>query len=207
MSKTAFEFPILALFGFGFAISVTALPQQAAEDLIQQPVADRIVYQPDAIERITTVCARHPFLIQLLCARVFDQAAIDEVRRVSKRQVDVAIDDLVSDMEHFRTLWGYAGSEHARTILWICHHLYDGPDPVTFDLLENMLEARQVHLTADDLRGDLEHLRELELMSLVEDGAYHVYQLAIPLMGLWIQRNVDSKELMKLAVQEGRSES
>ncbi len=62
-------------------------------------------------------------------------------------------------------------------------------------------------MSADSLRDDLDHLRELELISQVPDGPYHVYRLTVPLMGLWIERNVDRRELLKLAVQEGRAES
>ena len=257
-----------ALFGFGFAVSVTALPQDAAAALVREPVAGRLAYQPDAVEQITTVCARHPFLIQLLCARVFNLAVSRDLRRVSVRDVDEAIDDMVRDNEHFRTLWGYAGSERARYLLWLCHDLQDGPDPVTFDLLQNQLETSRIGyglaagdgygdgsgdgygfgdgagggtgdgsgygygsadgsgrgdgygggrgttglpnrsdiVGADGLAEDLDHLRELELVSQEADGRYHVYRLAIPLMGLWIERNIDSRELVKLAVLEGRSE-
>lgn len=218
-----------ALFGFGFPIPVSALPQDAAENLVQKPVAGRLTYQPDAIERITTLCARHPFLIQLLCARVFDRAVEDKARHVTKKQVDAAVEDMIRDNEHFRTLWGYASSERARYILRLCHDLQDGPDPVTFDLLQNKLEAARVGygfgdgsvggrgdgsglgfddiISADGLRDDLDHLRELELISQVPDGTYHVYRLTVPLMGLWIERNVDCRGLLKLAVQEGRAES
>ncbi len=195
-----------ALFGFGFAICVTALPRDGAAALIQKPVAGRLTYQPGAVEDILTLCACQPFLIQLLCARVFDHAAADQARHVSKKLVDSAVEDLVRDNEHFRTLWGYAGSERARYILRLCHDLQEGPDPVTFDLLQNKLDHSEVFMDADSLRDDIDHLRELELVSQEPDGHYHVYRLAVPLMGLWIERNIDGRELLELAVQEARQE-
>ena len=56
-----------ALFGFGHRIPVSALPLEDARLLVTRPVDGRLVYVPEARDRVVELCARQPFLIQSLC--------------------------------------------------------------------------------------------------------------------------------------------
>ncbi len=196
-----------ALFGFGLSVSVTALPRSDAERLVREPVAGRLVYQPEAVDRIVDVCASHPYFVQGLCAQVFEEAAAASQRRVSVRLVDDAIAEMMKDNEHCQTLWGYAGpdtppgSERCRYALLLCHTLADSPDPVTMDLLESELQTAEIYV-GDSIGNDLDHLMELELISRQENAGRHTYGLAVPLMGTWIQRHIDRSKCKKRAVNE-----
>lgn len=191
-----------ALFGFGHRVPVSGLQLEDARLLVTRPVDGRLVYVPEARDLVVQLCARQPFLIQSLCNRIFESAARSTRRTVTVDDVNTAAEAMTDDNEHFRTLWGYAGTERRRFLLALCRNLRDGP-PITLDLLEQSLRRHGVHLHRGERFGDdLEFLRELELLELRGTRGESAYQLAIPLMGAWIERNVDFEHQRRRAVEE-----
>ena len=90
---------------------------------------------PQARDRLVELCACHPYLIQSLCNRVFEQAATGSDRTITVEIVEQAAAEMVLDNEHLQTLWGYVGSERRRLVLELCDHLAAGADAVNVDLL------------------------------------------------------------------------
>ena len=194
-----------ALFGFGHRIGVSALPEAEARRLVTEPVAPRIRYLPQARDRLVALCARHPFLIQSLCSRVFDLAAAGSERTITGDFVERAATEMVRDNEHFQTLWGYAGSERRRLILALTDRLADLADAVNLDLISMKLEEHRVPVRDDKaLADDLTELRELEILEIDETYRGGTYRLSIPLMRKWLRLNVDFEDLMKRARREAR---
>ena len=193
-----------ALFGFGYRIGVSALPMDDARRLVAEPVEGRLDYLPQARDRIVELCARHPFLIQSLCNRVFEQAASRNVRTITVGIVERAATEMVEDNEHFRTLWDYAGRTRRRLLLAFCDRLAEGPDPVNLDLLEVTLRENRVpFLGVSDLADDIRELREIELIDLDERDRRPAYRLAVPLMAKWLRSNVDFEDLLVRARRLG----
>ena len=194
-----------ALFGFGHRIGVSALPKEEARRLVTEPVARRIRYLPQARDRLVALCARHPFLIQSLCSRVFDQAAAGSERTITGVLVDRAATEMVRDNEHFRTLWGYAGSERRRLILALSDRMADAPDAFNRDLIGMKCEEYRVPVRDDEaLADDITELRELELLEIDQSYRGGTYRLAIPLMAKWLRMNVVFDDLVGRARQEAR---
>ena len=192
-----------ALFGFGHRIGVSALPKEEARRLVTEPVAGRIRYLPQARDRLVVLCARHPFLIQSLCSRVFDQAAAGSERTITGVLVERAATEMVRDNEHFRTLWGYAGSERRRLILALSDRMADAPDAFNRDLIGMKCEEYRVPVRDDEgLTDDITELRELELLEIDESYRGGTYRLAIPLMAKWLRMNVVFDDLVGRARQE-----
>ena len=192
-----------ALFGFGYRIGVSALPKADARCLVTEPVAGRLRYLPQAVEQLVALCACHPFLIQSLCSRVFDQASTGSDRTITLDIVERAATEMVRDNEHFQTLWGYAGSERRRLILALCDRLAEGSDAVNIYLLRLEFDRYGVPIRRDsDLADDIAELRELELMDLDPSYRNGTYRLSIPLMAKWLKRNVDFGDLVVRAKQE-----
>ena len=161
-----------ALFGFGHRVPVSELPLEDARLLVKQPVERRLTYVPEAMDRVVELCSRQPFLIQSLCNRIFERTALSHERTVTVGAVDAAATEMVQDNEHFRTLWGYAGTERKRFVLSLCQRLKGGPDPITLRLLETKLEEYGIPLPHYSRLGDdLEYLRELELVEPPRDFA------------------------------------
>ena len=192
-----------ALFGFGYRIGVSALPKEDARLLVTQPVAGRIRYLDEARDRLAELCAYYPFLIQSLCNRVFDQAATGNERAITLDIVERAATEMVHDNEHFQTLWGYAGSERRRFILELCDRLAAGSDAVNISLFRSEFVKYGIPVRRDrDLVDDIAELRELELIDLDKSYRSGTYRLSIPLMAMWLKRNVDFDDLVVRVRQE-----
>jgi len=194
-----------ALFGFGYRIEVGALPLKDAQELVTRPVKDHLVFVPQARDRVVELCACHPFLIQSLCNRIFEYAVRTNEKTITLNAVKTAAEEMVHDNEHFRTLWDYAGTERRRLVLAIFTQLLDHPMPITINFLETKFEELGVIIPArEQLGNDIEFLRELELIKMDKTIKESVYQLAIPLMGDWIQRHIDFESSRLSAVREGQ---
>ena len=192
-----------ALFGFGYRIGVSALPKDGARRLVTKPVAGRLRYLQQAVDRLVELCACHPFLIQSLCSRVFDQAATGSDRTITLDIVERAATEMVRDNEHFQTLWGYAGTERRRLILALCDRLAAGSDPVNIHLLRTEFDGYGLPVRRDrDLADDIAELRELELVYVDTSYRNGTYRLSVPLMAKWLKRNVDFDDLVVRAKQE-----
>ena len=191
-----------ALFGVGHRVPISGLRLEDARLLVTQPVDGRLVYVPEARDLVVQLCAKQPFLIQSLCNRIFESAARSERRTITVDDVTTATEVMTEDNEHFRTLWGYAGTERRRFVLALCQNLGDRT-PITMDLLERSLRRHGVHLHRGERLGDdLESLRELELLELRGTRGGSSYRLAIPLMAAWIERNEDFENQRRKAVAE-----
>ena len=192
-----------ALFGIGYRVTVSEIPEEDARLLITRPVDGRLTYVPDATNLAIELCARHPFLIQSLCARIFDWAAETDERTVTLGAVEAAVEEMVKDNEHFDTLWNYAQTERRRFLLALCRKLKGGPDPITLSLLEAQVEEYGIALPhREGLGEDLESLRGLELIELQDTTGGSTYRLSVPLMEDWIGRNVDFEHQRQKAVRE-----
>ena len=192
-----------ALFGLGYRIGVSALSIDDARRLVTEPVEGRLAYLPQARDRLVKLCARHPFLIQSLCNRVFEQAAATGASTVTVDSVQQAATEMVRDNEHFRTLWDYTGSARRGLLLALCDRLKDEPDAVNLDLFKEELRKREVPIRrVRDLADDLTELRELELLDFDESYRGGTYRLAVPLMAQWLRMNVDFDDLVVRAREE-----
>ena len=192
-----------ALFGLGYRVGVSALSIDDARRLVTAPVEGRLAYLPQARDRIVELCACHPFLVQSLCSRVFEQAAATGASTVTVDAVQQAATEMVRDNEHFRTLWDYTRSARRRLILALCDRLQAEPDAVNLDLFEVELRKLGVPLRSTrDLADDVTELRELELLDFDESYRSGTYRLAVPLMAQWMRVNVDTDELVVRAREE-----
>ena len=192
-----------ALFGFGYQIGISALPLDDARKLVTGPVEGRLLFLPEARDRIVNLCACQPFLIQSLCTRIFEQSKRQTERTVTPTLVESATTAMVEDNEHFRTLWNYAGTERRRMILAICQRFGSSDDPTNLDFLETKFEEFGVRVPKKrGLGEDLDFLRELELIDFDSTQGREAYALSIPLMEKWIQRHIDFEDLKREAMRE-----
>ena len=196
-----------ALFGFGYRIGVSALPREEAGRLVTEPVAGQLDYAAQARDHLVDLCACHPFLVQSLCSRVFDQAATGSERTINLDMVERAASEMVQDNEHFQTLWEYAGSERRRLILALCASLTHGARTVSLRQLKTKLQENGVATPGEnDLADDITELRELEMLDFDESSDGGTYRLSVPLMAMWMEINVDFHDLLSRALREAESQ-
>lgn len=189
------------LFGMGPTIKVEALDRQAAERLVTEPVEGALVYAPAARDRVVDLCARQPYLIQSLSEEIYNHCAIKDLRTVTTEVVNEAAEEFVAESGHFRDLWKEIGTARRRYLTWLIETLQDGPDRITFDLLDERMGAAR--LQRKGLARDLEALRDLDIISYDEPGSEGAYRLVVPLFGRWIRQKDGSAELAEARDEQG----
>ncbi|MFP2929763.1 restriction endonuclease subunit S [Pyxidicoccus sp. 3LG] len=193
-----------ALFGIGHRIGVDPLAPSEVAALVTHPVEGRLAFSEDAIQTITHATARQPYLVQSLCARIFEFAKRHNWRFIRRAEVDESASHMVHDNEHFHVLWSYAQIERRRYLLWLCHRLAEEPHRVNAALLTQRLEEAGVVVSVDLVDDDLKYLIELELVALNNTVLGPQYELAVPLMGRWMNENVDGEAQRRRAVHEAQ---
>ena len=188
-----------ALYGLGTRFGVSSLSVEHARRLVTEPVRDRLTYSPEAVERAIFLSSGQPYLLQCLCNRIFDMSAQLKTRSVTLDLVNKAENALVEDNEHFASLWDYAKSDRRRFIMALCHKESDSPDLLRLGVIQERLLSHGIEIRDETLIADLEYLRELELIKLVDGASAGNYILAIPLMGTWIDKQQDFAAIKRKA--------
>lgn len=202
-----------ALYGLGTSIPVTALDTESARKVVTEPVRDQLAFSQEAIERVIEVTARHPYLMQCLCNRVFDYAVQTKSRSITASVVNDAAHGLVRDNEHFASLWDYAalgpetGRHRRQLILLLCALSLKQGTHIGFGTLHEQLAQVGVDVNDDALDVDLSYLRELELIEFSGEIGDGEYRLAIPLMADWIEQQQDADVVASRARTEAEEEN
>ena len=202
-----------ALYGLGTSIPVTALDTESARKVVTEPVRDQLAFSQEAIERVIEVTARHPYLMQCLCNRVFDYAVQTKSRSITASVVNDAAHSLVRDNEHFASLWDYAalgpetGRHRRQLILLLCALSFKQRTHIGFGTLHEQLAQGGVDVDDEALDTDLSYLRELELIEFSGEIGDGEYRLAIPLMADWIEQQQDADVVASRARTEAEEEN
>lgn len=201
-----------ALYGLGTSIPVTALDSESARKVVTEPVRDQLTFSQEAIERVIEVTARHPYLMQCLCNRVFEYAVQTKSRSITASVVNDASHSLVRDNEHFASLWDYAalgptaGRHRRQLILLLCAISFKHGTHIGFGTLHEQLAQVGVDVEDAPLDADLSYLRELELIQFTGEIGDGEYRLAIPLMADWIEQQQDADVVSSRARTEAEEE-
>jgi type I restriction enzyme M protein len=202
-----------ALYGLGTSIPVTALDTENARKVVIEPVRDQLAFSPEAIDRVIEVTARHPYLMQCLCNRVFDYAVQTKSRSITASVVNDAAHGLVRDNEHFASLWDYAalgpetGRHRRQLILLLCALSFKQGTHIGFGTLHEQLAQVGVDVEDELLDADLSYLRELELIEFLGEIGEGEYRLSIPLMADWIEQQQDADVVASRARTEAEEEN
>lgn len=202
-----------ALYGLGTSIPVTVLDVDSARKVVTEPIRGLLTFSQEAVDRVIEITARHPYLMQCLCNRVFSYAVHMKSRSITASVVNDAAQELVRDNEHFASLWDYAalgpkaGRYRRQLILLQCARSFKHGTRVGFGTLHEQLAQGGVDVTEEALDVDLTYLRELELIDLSGEIGDGEYCLTIPLMADWIEQQQDAVVVVSRARSETEEEN
>jgi tetratricopeptide (TPR) repeat protein len=83
---------LLGLFRKAPTFEIGLLNQTHTNDLITQPTADVMFYEPDGLNAIWDLTAGHPYFTQVLCFALFTQAREDDWWQITAADVERAVD-------------------------------------------------------------------------------------------------------------------
>lgn len=193
------------LFGMGFHVDVTAIDRADAARLVTEPVAGRLTIHPTVVDHIVRLCASQPYLIQMVCSKIFVRCSVSGDRDITIAFVnDVVNNDLIAGWGHYNPFWVSADFERTRLLLFVVDRLSTANDgaPVSLLMIEDELVQCGVQLPRDELVGDhLKALMQLELIANEKDGRYRI---AVPLFAMWMNRNKDYQDQLERAQVESK---
>jgi type I restriction enzyme M protein len=192
------------LFGIGTPIVVGPLKPEAAKSLVIRPAERVLNYSDSAVERILELCAFQPFLIQSLASAIFEECASAMITSVTTELVNQSAQALVLNNEHFYTIFRQQSlTARQRFLACLIDSLGDTAAKATFDVIRDNLEAAGIQVESDvHLKGDLEDLRERELVAFIPDSPVGYYKIEVPLFSQWLRAKVDFQAERREAMQE-----
>jgi type I restriction enzyme M protein len=182
------------LFGMGEPLKLAGLEDNEAKELIELPVAGRLVFTDEAVRLITTLTARQPLLIQAMCMRIFDICKATSDRSVNATLVERVAEEKVADNEHFETLWSYIANDRQRLLVFFVEMMQARSEDATFDRLIDAGEAAGINFTQKSLKDALTDLLDLEVLHVTPQPSPANYRMEVPLFARWLRQNKDFAE-------------
>jgi type I restriction enzyme M protein len=195
-----------ALFGLGTRIGVSELDTLNARKLVTEPSLGQLNFTDDALDFIVDQTGRHPFLIQCLCNKLYDNAAKQNIRQIDSKFVFNAISEFIKDNEHFMYFWNLAevtpGDSRCQLILFIfAREERDGNTLTSGELKETLIECG-IDLTEKQFDLFINYLMELELIRRKGERGEQIYSLTTPLLSVWLLESQDYERVLASARQQ-----
>ncbi len=169
---------------------ISYLQRTDAVNLIQQPVAGRVAYDPDAIEAICRLTAGQPFYTQLICQNLIDHLNERRTNRATRSVVSAVVEAVVENPPpQMISLFDSLPADEKLALAHLAERL-SGPD----DQQPAVALARQArgskystNLTSQRIGSALESLFGRELLDK-GPGPDPGYAFRMDLWRLWIAR-------------------
>jgi hypothetical protein len=164
-------------------VHISYLNEAETRQLVERPTRDfKLIYQPDACQRVLDLTSGHPYLVQLLCANIvaLKNEQAPAVRNLARNtDVDAAVPEALAHGEFF-----FADIEQNQVDskgLALLRYLATAGEKAVFDG-----EAFSPYSTEpDDLAPALEDLIRRELIKPVGDG----YRFQVELLRRWFAQD------------------
>lgn len=187
------------LFGMGRVVHVGSLDVGAARALVEEPVAGRLRWEPDAVAWAVDVTASEPFVLQTLCNEVFASAVVRQTNVVNRRMIEQVARAVARDNEHLRALWTDVADPYHRLVLCACAVISISSVHRAADLgtIEARLAERGLSSVERLVAPALEALQADELVELTLAEGLQRYRLCPPLFAHWINQNHGLEALVR----------
>ena len=169
---------------------ISFLSKDDCKSLIIKPVEGVISYDPEAIEKITTITSGHPYFTQLTCHELFSRCQASGSRVITSDDVDDIVDNVVErGTVNLKFIWDEA-SDLER---WILAALAQN-NQISNNEIAQLLKAQGVLFSDSDLNSAILHLRDKDV--LTKDNRFIVY-----LLKRWLKTNRPMERVREELVQ------
>jgi hypothetical protein len=194
---------IASLLSFSYRIGLDPLEEEEALALVQKPVENKLIYKHSVAEDIVDECARQPFLIQVLCNKIFNCCVQMDKRYVSPEILSIAIEEMTYKNEHFQSLWEQVGNARRQYLICLIDELQKERGWTNLERLIDTLQEREfIYPRSLNLEDDLSLLVDLEIIKLTVEQPISKYEINIPLMSRWLNRHFDRDAIKRTACKE-----
>lgn len=171
-----------SIFKVAKAAHVSFLEETEARQLIVKSASEIFEYDEEAVGRITSITACHPYLTQLVCSKLFDYTEAARKTRVTADDVEAVIDGAIAAGEAgLAWLWDSL-SPAERPVLSIVAHAAKGGHAATRDEIDRTLKDLRVQFSGLELTRAPDNLTKRELLRRTTDG----YEFVVEFLQRWI---------------------
>jgi hypothetical protein len=172
------------------------LDEADSEEAITRPINDAacpIRIDKLLVHMITRTSGGYPYFIQFICREVFDSLLL--VWSPEKVRYPIAIDAIVRklDSDFFAGRWARA-TDRQRELLWVIAHIDCGSDD-EFTVSEVVEQSKRMSEKPFSSSHVNQMLSALAGAGLIYKNRYAKYSFAVPLLGEFIKRNMNSELL------------
>ena len=173
------------LFNVALHRRIGLLGEREAKDLITQPVAEYLVYDEGALQRMLRNTAGNPYFLQLLCYEVVRQANRERRAYVSLDSVNSGLTRVIElGQSQFVFMWNQMTAEE-QCVLRTSASLVSATTELTLENLAAELRSVGKGSLAERLPNILSDLVHREILNS-RGKAPAVYRFALDLTRLWI---------------------
>jgi hypothetical protein len=185
------------LFNIALYRHVGFLSRTAATNLIRYPVAQGLVYDDLAIDKILRVTAGHPYFLQLVCYALVNRANARKTGYVTISDVNAALDDMLRLGEvHFSYIWKRS-TDTERALLTAASRGIDFEEPFRPSDLVQFLVEYDIYINPAAVTVGLDRLVDREIFREIRVEGSTLYEMKLGLIGLWVAKNKSLSRLYK----------
>jgi GTPase SAR1 family protein len=186
----------LELFKTHHRIPLRALDEQAARQLIKDPVSPNISYQDEAVRTILELTGGLPYLIQLLCSHLMNTSRVRRSASIRKRDVDAIADDVLKDPASKVNL-GLLYTDFkdmSNGLPWkaLCALAQAADEPAQqvslSDIAQQLKRLGSPTMPSDSVSGLMDELVTAGIVDETGKGRMRTYKIAPDLLRLWLRK-------------------
>lgn len=185
-------------FNIALHYRLSKLSEQAAIQLISEPVMGALEYDGFAIEKIRGLTADQPYLIQLICRSLVEHCNSVQKNYVTISDVNIVLDTVMeTGQAHFKWVWGQATLEE-RLVLSVVAQ--EGGDEGRLLSLADIEEAYRHYGLPYDHERILRALQNLIEGDIIEDASEGTrFRVPVGLTRRWLR---EAKSLRRVMLEE-----
>ena len=189
------------LFKLPVALELRELEEDAARALIREPVESVFQLIPAAVERILQETFRQPYLIQQLCADLYDRLVRRRALVATETDVLEVIDRTVSSSSHFTHLDDLLQADRERRILRALASL-QADRYVKLEDLRRQLRRSGLSLTSDEIGEDLLAMQARSRSLVVRKPSSRVdFRLTVGLYARYLRTQIEDLRGLRLSAR------
>lgn len=170
---------VLELLNVTTTVRLSHLSDQAAQQLMQDPLRGQVYFEPDAIESLLRVTDKHPYYLQIMGSNLITQLNYDQRRQVYQSDIQHLIRHQINlNGSEFMHLWQAAEPLQQSVLQALCAPPAASMiSPFGAQLIQHRLQQANRPFTLESITHTLEQLTYMDTLTRVPepDGSNRYY--------------------------------
>jgi outer membrane protein assembly factor BamB len=165
-----------------------------AQDLITQPVADYLEYEPHAVQKIRRLTGDQPYLIHLVCRSLVDHCNRKHKAYVTIHDVNIVQQNVMQTGQfHFDWIWDQITSEEQIVLSAIAEGRKEEGRLISLPEIEDLYRYYRTPFKRTSVLAAIKRLADFDVVEEVVDDTQSSsertrYRISVGLIGKWLRK-------------------